>query len=119
MKFEDLKVWQKAQQVFLAMNDALKESKMFFFKDQMLRASLSISNNIAEGFERKSNKEYLYFLYVAKGSCGEVRSMLHLGKQMKLYSKEFAEKMHAECLEVSYMLNGLIKSIGKAKSQEL
>lgn len=118
MKFEELKVWQKGQQVFLAMNDAVKESKMFFFNDQILRASLSISNNIAEGFERKSNKEYIYFLYIAKGSCGEVRSMIHLGKQMELFSEEFAERLHDECLEISYMLNGLIKSIGKGKSQE-
>jgi four helix bundle protein len=118
MKFEDLKVWQKAQQVFLAMNDALKESKMLFFKDQILRASLSISNNIAEGFERKSNKEYQYFLYVAKGSCGEVRSMIHLGKHMKLFSEEFAESIQSECLEISYMLNGLIKSISKERNQE-
>jgi four helix bundle protein len=116
VKFEDLKVWQKGQQVFLAVNEVLKESKMFFFKDQLLRACLSISNNIAEGFERKSNKEYAYFLYVAKGSCGEVRSMIHLGKQMELFSEEFAEKIHAECLEVSYMLNGLIKSISKERS---
>lgn len=118
MKFEDLKVWQKGQQVFLAMNNAVKESKMFFFNDQILRASLSISNNIAEGFERKSNKEYVHFLYIAKGSCGEVRSMIHLGERLNLFSEEFAESMHNECLEISYMLNGLIKSISKERSQE-
>jgi len=115
MKFEDLKVWQKGQGIFLAMNEVLKESKMFFFRDQMLRACLSISNNIAEGFERKSNKEYVYFLYVAKGSCGEVRSMIHLGKQVELFTKELSEKMILDCQEVSYMLNGLIKSISTSK----
>lgn len=117
MKFEELKVWQKGQEVFIVLNEVLKESKMFFFKDQILRACLSISNNIAEGFERKSNKEYVYFLYVSKGSCGEVRSMVHLGKQMGLFNNEIAEKLIAECLEISYMLNGLIKSILKTKSQ--
>lgn len=118
MKFEDLKVWQKGQQVFLTLNDALKESKIFFFNDQILHASLSISNNIAEGFERKSNKEYKYFLYVAKGSCGEVRSMIHLGKQMSLFNQEVAEKLISDCQEISYMLKGLIKSILKARNQE-
>lgn len=114
MRFEDLKVWQKGQEIFLLLNEVLNESKMFFFKDQILRAALSISNNIAEGFERKSNKEYIYFLYVSKGSFGEVRSMIHLGRQMGLFNNEFAVKLIEECQEISYMLNGLIKSISNA-----
>lgn len=114
MRFEDLKVWQKGQEIFLLLNEVLNESKMFFFKDQILRAALSISNNIAEGFERKSNKEYIYFLYVSKGSCGEVRSMIHLGRQMGLFNNVFAVKLIEECQEISYMLNGMIKSISNA-----
>lgn len=79
-QFEDLRVWQSARELYSLTSSAFCESKKFFFRDQIMRAALSVSNNIAEGFERKTNKEWIYFLYVAKGSCGEVRSMLYLAK---------------------------------------
>ena len=82
-QFEDLRVWQAAQELNKLTSKKFKDNKRYFFRDQILKAALSISNNIAEGFERKSNKEWIYFLYVAKGSCGEVRSMLYLAKIKK------------------------------------
>lgn len=67
-----------------------EHSKDFSFKDQIQRASVSIMNNKAEGFERKGNKEFAYFLYISKGSCGEVRSMLMLAKELgKITEKDF------------------------------
>ncbi|MEQ8908416.1 MAG: four helix bundle protein [Vicingaceae bacterium] len=75
-RFEDLVVWQKAQSFYLEISKEFESNKNFFFKDQILKASLSISNNLAEGFERMSDKEFRYFLFVSKGSSGEVRSML-------------------------------------------
>ena len=78
-RFEDLPVWQAAIAFKLA-TDVLCEQpgvkRLYNFVDQMDRASLSISNNIAEGFERGTTNELLYFLYVARGSAGECRSML-------------------------------------------
>jgi four helix bundle protein len=77
-KFEDILAWQKARILTLKIYFLFKDLKDFAFRDQIFRASVSIMNNVAEGFERKSDKEFIHFLYIAKGSCGEVRSMLYL-----------------------------------------
>ena len=78
-RFEDLPVWQEA--IVLAERaedfiDAAKDRITWSKRDQIDRASLSVSNNIAEGFERGTTNELLAFLYIARGSAGEVRSML-------------------------------------------
>ncbi len=80
-KFEDLPVWRAAielgQRVYaLTENPAFKSR--YSLRDQIERAAVSVSNNIAEGFERGTNQELLTFLYIARGSAGEVRSMLYL-----------------------------------------
>ena len=80
-RFEELPVWQKAAELYEA-TEALLEHKALRitggFRDQLDRAALSVSNNIAEGFERGTTKELLSFIYIARGSAGEVRSMLTL-----------------------------------------
>ena len=68
-------------------------------------------NNIAEGFERKSNNEFRYFLYVAKGSVGEVRSMLYLAKDLNKISNEDFDKLYNLTIEISRLLAGLIKTL--------
>jgi len=68
-------------------------------------------NNIAEGFERMSNNEFRHFLYVAKGSCGEVRSMLILAKKLNKLPEEKADELKKISLEISKMLSGLIKTL--------
>ncbi len=78
-RFEDLPVWQEAIELAEGCDDfllAAKDNISWSKRDQLERASLSVSNNIAEGFERGTTSELLYFLYIARGSAGEVRSML-------------------------------------------
>lgn len=78
--FEDLDIWKKAQElgamVYKLCDNNQKIAKDFSFKDQIKRASLSISNNIAEGFEYNNNADFHRYLRIAKGSCGEVRNCL-------------------------------------------
>ena len=79
-RFEDLPVWKAAQELGRRIY-ALTRNRFFSqpgdLRDQLRRAALSISNNVAEGFERGSTAELLAYLYIARGSAGEVRSMLH------------------------------------------
>jgi four helix bundle protein len=78
-RFEDLPVWQKAAELYELTEDLLENDDFHAsrgFRDQLDRAALSVSNNIAEGFERGTTNELLAFLYIARGSAGEVRSML-------------------------------------------
>lgn len=82
-KFEDIVSWQKSKELTVNIYKIFLEIKDFNFKYQIERASVSIMNNIAEGFEGKSNQEFKYFLFVAKGSCAEVRSMLYLAIELK------------------------------------
>ena len=76
MKFEDLNVWQNAIELTTEVYTELKNCKDYGFKDQVCRASVSVPSNIAEGYERQYNKEYIQFLYIAKASIGEVRTQL-------------------------------------------
>ncbi|TLX70676.1 four helix bundle protein [Labilibacter sediminis] len=110
-KFEDVLAWQKAKDLTLIIYRSFKDVKDFSLKDQIQRASVSIMNNIAEGFERQSNKEFRYFLFVAKGSCAEVRSMLHLAKELQLIDSKDSENMMDLSIEISKMLSGFIKAL--------
>jgi len=110
-RFEDIMAWQKAKELTVEIYQLFYESKDFGFKDQIQRASVSIMNNIAEGFERKSNNEFKYFLFIAKGSCGEVRSMLILAKELRKAETAAIEKLYDLSEEISRMLSALIKKL--------
>jgi four helix bundle protein len=94
-KFEDMKVWQDTRifvnQIYTSTSNQ-KFSKDFGLRDQIQRASVSIMSNIAEGYERDSNKELIRFLIYSKGSAGEVRSLLYVAKDLGyIGAKEFSE----------------------------
>lgn len=105
--FEDLIIWQKAiefaREIYLITER--KELKTDFgFKSQLRNAAVSISNNIAEGFERRSRKEYLNYLNIAKGSAGESRSMLYLARDLGVID----DIEHDRLKEMSKFLSGSI-----------
>ncbi|MFA6494675.1 MAG: four helix bundle protein [Candidatus Paceibacterota bacterium] len=110
-KFEDILSWQRSQDLAVAIYDIFSKNKDFSFKNQIERAVISIGNNIAEGYERKSNKEFTQFLYIAKGSCGEVRSMLYIALKLKYISAEEFETLANSSKEISKLLSGLIKKL--------
>ena len=110
-KFEDIIAWQKARVLTLDIYRLFGHSKDFGFKDQIQRAAVSVMNNVAEGFERKTNKELMLFLYIAKGSCGEVRSMLYIALGLRYITETDFTKKYDLCVEISKTLSGFIRSI--------
>ncbi|MFH1854927.1 MAG: four helix bundle protein [bacterium] len=110
-KFEDIVAWQKAGELVISVYKIMSKNRDYSFRDQIQRAAISIMNNIAEGFERKGNKEFKQFLYISKGSAGEVRSMLYVALRLKYISKKQFDDMYNQSLTISKMLSGLIKTL--------
>lgn len=110
--FEEIKSWQKARFFNKKIYEITEKSsfkKDFDLSRQIRRASISISSNIAEGFERNTDKEFIYFLYVAKASAGEVRSQLYLAIDLEYITVcEFQELLEL-VTEISKLLSGFIK----------
>jgi four helix bundle protein len=113
-QFEDLLVWQKGLEIIKQIYLITREgplSKDFALRDQVRRAALSITSNIAEGFERASRKEYLNFLNIAKGSAGEVRSLLRAALEIGYLDQTRYEGIQQKILELSRFLANQIKSL--------
>lgn len=110
-RFEDSIAWQLAKELTVSIYSLFEKSNDYGFKDQIQRASISILNNIAEGFERKTNNEFKQFLYIAKGSCGEVRSMLIIAQDLKKISLEDYTELFTKAEIISKMLSNFIKTL--------
>ena len=111
--FEEIISWQKARElnkdIYNITNKNDSSSKDFGLRDQIRRSSISISSNIAEGFERETTKEFIRFLYIAKASSGEFRSQLYLAFDLNYIKKDEFSKLNLKVNEVSKLLSGLIK----------
>lgn len=110
-QFEDILAWQKAFDLTTQIYTDMRGCRDAGFCDQIQRAAVSIMNNIAEGYERQSNRDFAHFLFIAKGSCGETRSMVLLGQKLGYLSSQKSEMYYNITIEISKMLSGLIKSL--------
>ncbi len=81
-KFEDLKIWQDSVTIAVDIYSLFKESKDFGFRDQIQRSSVSVPSNIAEGYDRQTNNEFIRFLRIAKASCAELRTQLIIAQRV-------------------------------------
>jgi four helix bundle protein len=108
--FEDLGVWQKSFKLAVDIFEITKLDKNYVIKDHLIKTALSVPSNIAESFERSSNKEYIRFLDISKGSSGELRTQLMFAQAVNNIEFSKADEMITECKEVGKMLGGLIKS---------
>ncbi|MDQ5969518.1 MAG: hypothetical protein QG593_35 [Patescibacteria group bacterium] len=109
--FEEIIAWQKAKVLTKDVYLITKSINDRGYVSQLQRAAVSIMNNIAEGYERRSNKEFRQFLYIAKGSCGETRSMIILGSDIGYIKREKASELIELSKEISKILSGFIKSL--------
>jgi len=104
--FKELEIWKSSFSLTVEVYNLFEKNKDYGFKDQIQRATVSIMNNIAEGYERQTNKEFIRFLFISKGSAGEVSSMLTIANERKYISKEKFE-------ELDKRINLLAVKIGK------
>jgi four helix bundle protein len=117
-QFEDLPLWidtRKLVGTIYHLTSKNSFSKDYGFKDQIQRASLSIMNNIAEGFERDSNNEFIRFLIYSKGSVGEVRSMLYIAEDLKYIDKQEFHEAHDLALSIIKQISNFIKYLRGTK----
>ncbi|MDZ4757243.1 MAG: four helix bundle protein [Bacteroidota bacterium] len=111
IKFEDIIAWQKAQDFAIEIYSSFRESKDWDYRNQICRATVSISKNIAEGFDRSSNADFKRFLYYSLASCSEVKSMLILANRLKYLNVKSSNTLILQSEEISKIINGLIKSL--------
>jgi four helix bundle protein len=110
-RFEDIIAWQKAQDYAVDIYQSFGSLKDYGFKDQICRAVVSISNNIAEGFDRSSDADFSRFLFIATASCSETKSMLYLAERLSYINLLQKNILMDKANEVSRITRGLIKSL--------
>lgn len=112
-RFEDIIAWQKAQEYAVEICAVFGNLNDFSFRNQICSAVVSISNNIAEGFDRSSNADFSRFLHIAIGSCSEVKSMIYLAAKLKYISSKQQETFLEKGNDISKIIRGFIKSLKK------
>ena len=108
-RFEDLRIWQEARVFANAIYDVTDPLRDFDFRGQIRSAAVSVMNNIAEGFERRTDADFAHFLDVVKGSAGEIRSMLYLGEDRKYVSTDAALHLRTDAETLSKGIAQLAK----------
>ncbi len=114
--FKELNIWQVAKDIAIdiyKITDTGNIKNDFSLKDQMRRASVSIASNIAEGNDRESNKEFVRYLYIAKGSCAEIITQLTIAKEIGYINTTDADEIEERLQKLSKMIGALINSLYK------
>jgi four helix bundle protein len=107
-RFEDIEAWQEARILVREVYALFKDCRDFGFRDQVQRAAVSIMSNIAEGFDRHSNKEFLHFLGISRGSLAEVRSLAYAALDIGHLSGEGFQTVERRCERLNGLINGFI-----------
>jgi four helix bundle protein len=111
--FENLDVWQRGCRLAVDIFKAYSTCRHLTMQDQVQRAALSIPSNVAEGYERNSNKEFIRFLNIAKGSGGELLTQLYISRKLDFIRKVDFDRLVKESKEISAMLHGLSRAVAK------
>ena len=117
-RFEELDVWKAGMELcssIYSLTNTDSFSKDYGLKDQIRRSAISVPSNISEGYERDSQKQFIYFLVIAKGSCGELRTQLKIASNLNYINVNEYEKLNLECLSVSKQLAGFISYLKTKK----
>jgi four helix bundle protein len=107
-KFEEIQAWKEARILVKDVYQKFSECRDYGFKDQIQRAGISIMSNIAEGFERNTNKEFVNFLSIARGSCAELKSLLYAALDVGYIEEGVFRRLYGQINKVSGLVNGFI-----------
>lgn len=111
--FEELDVWKQSCRLTVRFYGLLRDCRDYGLKDQMLRASVSIPSNIAEGSERNTVPEFKRFINIAKGSVAELRTQVYISREVNIFSASDAKELIQELKSISRMLQALHDSLEK------
>jgi four helix bundle protein len=116
-RFEDIEAWKKARELNREVHRITRCGEFardYALRDQMRKASISIVSNISEGFERDGNAEFRQFLYIAKGSAGEVRSQLYAALDAEYIDQPTFDRLTALAFDAGRPINGFIRNIERS-----
>lgn len=120
-RFEELEVWKVSMALcseIYKLTNSEYFSKDFGLKDQIRRSAVSVPSNISEGYERDSKRQFLYFLVIAKGSCGELRTQLMIARNLNYLGEDEFMKINEQCLSTSKQLAGFISYLKKYEEKK-
>lgn len=109
-KFEDLEVWREGISLTVKIYQAFNKCRDYSLRDQIQRAAVSIPSNIAEGYERNTNKDFIRFLYISQGSCSELRTQIYLATEIGLIESTLSDEILKSTRKISAMLHRYIKT---------
>ena len=121
-RFEDLQAWQEARVLVseiyrtVRLSDSLKQDRRF--RDQITSAAVSVMSNVAEGFSRRSDREFTQYLFIAKGSCAEVQSLLYVALDQEYINHTEFEALYAQAEKSAKLLSGLITYLLTSSKRE-
>lgn len=121
-RFEDLEVWKNSRELCRKIKkvcDSTSLNKDYSLKDQILSSSGSCMDNIAEGFERDGNKEFINFLYISKGSIGETRSQIHRSSDFGHIDQKAYDELISDCLNLSAQISNFINYLHNSEIKGL
>ena len=118
VRFEDLIIYQKSRELASQVYDIIRQGEFKYdtrFIQQMRASAGSVSDNIAEGFEREGNKEFRNFLFIAKGSCGELRSQINRAYDVGFIDQTKYKQLYDDCLRLSISIRKLITTLNDSQ----
>lgn len=116
--FEDIQAWQEARELVKEVYTYFRDVRDYSFKDQIQRAALSIMSNIAEGFNRESNKEFIQFLVIARGSVPEVKSLSYAALDVAYINDSIFNDLSGRCLKLNNLINGFIRYLKNSERKK-
>ncbi len=108
-KFEDIEAWKEARELVKDVYEIFSDIRDYGFRDQIQRAAISVMSNIAEGFDRGSNREFVQFLVIARASVSEVKSLCYTGLDLDYLAPTRFNNLYDRCQKVSNLINGFIR----------